>query len=97
MVVNPDRCPLCAAGLTDAMVDRLGGVVGGEGPVCKVSCAQCGRVWITTAAWERLLDWHDGGPHERRRATDASAVIRDRGRGRAAPIALRHLQRLSGS
>ncbi len=55
-------------------------------------CPSCGRVWITTAAWELLLGWHDEGRGGQRRAAAISETIKQLGRGQVVPIDLSFIE-----
>jgi hypothetical protein len=87
--------PLCASTPRGVPAHLVGGASGHEGGVWALTCGQCGRVWIAAAAYERLLDWHDGATLDQQRAARACAAIRVHGRGQGVPIGLELLLHLS--
>jgi hypothetical protein len=88
----PDRCALCGSNLSSPQIQQVSAPGGPEGGAWGTVCPSCGRLWITTAAWENLLAWHDGDQDSGRRAALVRNAIKRHDRGQVVPIGLRFLE-----
>ena len=93
----PNQCALCGAHLSPEQINRAPAPAGTEGAVWKTVCPSCGRLWITTAAWDQLLAWLDDGPETRRRAASVSEAVKRHNLGQVVPVDLRFVQEYAGA